>query len=94
MDLALMSRCMQTKHGKHLTTHAILPGRPMPVPYLKGAHKGPTLDLLTMELQSYAQQLTSTHEVLFTMSKKPQRTRLQKNLGHFHYTRRLGVKVY
>ncbi|KAG7316765.1 hypothetical protein KOW79_020306 [Hemibagrus wyckioides] len=53
----------------HLTPHEMLTGRPMPVPYLRGPYKGPSLEQLESELGNYVKHLTEIHRAIFQQVK-------------------------
>ena len=63
--------CMgsQTSRLIRLTTHKMLTGRPMPVPYLRGPYDGPPLEQLDKELMSYVQHLSCIPKVIFQQVK-------------------------
>ncbi|KAM3609626.1 uncharacterized protein V6R79_017931 [Siganus canaliculatus] len=69
LPLALMAMRSQTNRLTHLTPHEMCTGRPMPIPYLRGPYKGPSLEQLQCELASYVQQLTQIHRTVFQQVK-------------------------
>lgn len=73
LHLALMSMRMSANHVTHLTPHEMLTGRPMPVPYLRGAYEGPPLEELEEELASYVTSMTHIHRAIFQQVKVPLR---------------------
>ncbi|XP_078019386.1 protein NYNRIN-like [Epinephelus lanceolatus] len=69
LPLALMSMRSQASRVTHLTPHEMLTGRPMPLPYLRDPHEGPSLEQLQGEMFEYLRSLTRIHRAVFQQVK-------------------------
>ncbi|KAI5609483.1 hypothetical protein C0J50_9477 [Silurus asotus] len=65
LPLALMKMRSQTNRTLHLTSHEIVTGRPMPMPFTRGPYKGPELEQLEKEMSSYVKHLTKIHRTVY-----------------------------